>query len=322
MDTHRTPWRALTVLAVGLAAAACASIFIRLARAEGMPALAIAAWRLTLSMVVLAPLALTRARPALRAASARTWALAAASGVCLGLHFATWISSLDYTTITSSTVFVTTSPLFVAALAALFLREPIPRSTLFGLVLAIAGSLVIALGDVCGAANGGCAAAFNTEGGRMLVGNGLATLGALAVAGYLILGRRLRATLDLLPYITLTYGAAALTLLGVAAATGTPLLDHAPAAYGWVMLLALLPQLIGHTSFNWALKQLPATYVSVVTLGEPIGSTLLALLVLGETPSVWTVLGGVIILGGIWLATQPAVDAGAKTRIPSSSSTT
>jgi drug/metabolite transporter (DMT)-like permease len=295
------------MLAIGLAAVSCASIFIRFARSEGVPALAIAALRLLLSTAVLVPVAVWRTQTALRAVSGRVWLLAGVSGVCLGLHFASWISSLDYTTITSSTVFVTTSPLFVAGLAAIFLREPISRATWVGLALAIAGSLVIALGDVCGASSAACASAFAEGGNRALIGNGLATLGALAVAAYLIVGRRLRATLDLLPYITLTYGAAGLTLLSAALITQTPLLGHSWAGYGWVLLLALIPQLLGHTSFNWALKQLPVTYVSVVTLGEPIGSTLLALAFLGEFPGVWTLAGAAVILFGIgWAARTPS----------------
>lgn len=296
MPTSARPY---LILGLGLLAVSTAALFIRFAQADGVPSLAIAAVRLALSTLVLLPLTISRHRDSLRALPARSWALVSLSGVFLALHFATWITSLEYTTVTNSAVFVSASPIFVALISGFVLRERIGSLTWVGLLVAIAGSVVIAVGDSC-TAPGGC----STLTGGSLLGDSLALAGAAAVAVYLVIGRRLRQSLDLTPYITLTYGAAAITLLLICLATATPLTGYPPLSYLWLILLALVPQTIGHTSFNWALKHLPATFVSVVTLGEPILSTLLALLILGETPTPIKVVGGVVVLLGIGLVVR------------------
>ncbi len=293
-----SPTRPYAVLGLGLLAVSTAVLFIRFAQAEAVPSLAIAAVRLTLATLILAPAALRQHRATIRALPGRTWGLIVISGVFLGLHFATWITSLRYTTITNSTVFVSSSPIFVALIARAFLGETIRRSTLIGLVITVAGSVVIAFSDACGWGTGCRPLAESLQGGTLL-GDGLALAGAAAVAVYLVIGRRLRQGLDLVPYITLTYGAAALSLLAACLVTGTPVLGYSGPAYLWLVLLALVPQTIGHTSFNWALKHLPATFVSVATLGEPILSSLLALLVLHEAPTPLKVVGGAVVLVGI-----------------------
>lgn len=296
MPTSARPY---LILGLGLLAVSTAALFIRFAQADGVPSLAIAAVRLALSTLVLLPLTISRHRDSLRALPARSWALVSLSGVFLALHFATWITSLEYTTVTNSAVFVSASPIFVALISGFVLRERIGSLTWVGLLVAIAGSVVIAVGDSC-TAPGGC----STLTGGSLLGDSLALAGAAAVAVYLVIGRRLRQSLDLTPYITLTYGAAAITLLLICQATATPLTGYPPLSYLWLILLALVPQTIGHTSFNWALKHLPATFVSVVTLGEPILSTFLALLILGETPTPIKVVGGVVVLLGIGLVVR------------------
>jgi drug/metabolite transporter (DMT)-like permease len=122
---------------------------------------------------------------------------------------------------------------------------------------------------------------------------------------YFTLGRTLRASLSLLTYIFVTYSTAAVVLLGLAGVLGLPLTGYAWPAYLWFALLALIPQLIGHSAFNWALRYLPATYVSITILGEPIGSTLLAMWLLGERPSALKIAGGGLILIGILVASRP-----------------
>ncbi len=297
--------RPYVILGLGLLAVSTAALFIRFAQADGVPSLAIAAVRLTLSTLVLLPIAINRHRDAIRALPGRAWALVSLSGFFLALHFATWITSLEYTTVTNSAVFVSASPIFVALISGIVLRERIGWLTWLGLLVAIAGSILIAVGDSC-AAPGGC----SSLAGGSLFGDGLALAGAAAVAVYLVIGRRLRQSLDLTPYITLTYGAAAITLLLICLVTATSLTGYPPLSYLWLILLALVPQTIGHTSFNWALKHLPATFVSVVSLGEPILSTILALLILGETPTPIKVAGGAVVFLGIWLVVDQASAAG------------
>jgi drug/metabolite transporter (DMT)-like permease len=295
------------VLGVGLLAVSAASIFIRFAQGAGAHSLVIAAYRLALASLVLLPVVLLRHRAEVKALTVREWAAVGVSGVFLGLHFGTWITSLAYTTVANSVVFVSTAPLFVAVLAGLFLRERLGLTVWLGLALAVSGSGLVAVGDLCPEA--GCPPASEWLRGEAVFGDGLALAGALAMAGYLLIGRRARAGMSLLVYIGLTYGAAALTLLAGVALSGQPLLGLPSAALPWVMLLALVPQLIGHSSLNWALKYLPATFVAVTVLGEPVGSILLAFLLFDETPTPLKLLGGALILAGILLASRRHIES-------------
>lgn len=300
-------------LGLGLLAVSSASIFIRYAQIEGAPSLVIAAYRLTLATLVLLPLALLRHWPELRRLGAREWGWVAASGVFLGLHFGTWISSLEYTSVANSVVFVSTAPLFVALMAALFLKEKLTLGLWAGLGLALVGSGLVGVADVC-AAEGGCPPLSAFLQGSGFWGDMLALAGAVTVAAYILIGRRVRAGMSLIVYIFLTYGTAALTLVASVfllrgSFTGFTLVEFSQSllagGLGWgvcVVLLALVPQLIGHSAYNWALKYLPATFVSVTVLGEPIGSTALAYWLLGETPSPLKLAGGLFILFGIAVA--------------------
>ena len=278
-------------IAAGIAAVSSASIFIRFAQREA-PSLVIAAARLTLASLILAPIAWTRYRSEYRQLTRADGRLAIFSGVFLALHFATWISSLEYTTVASSTVLVSTSPLFVAIAAWLLLRERIGGAVMAGLGVALIGSAIIGLSDRSGTMR------------NALLGDVLALAGAVAVAGYLLIGRRLRAKLSLVPYVAVVYGTAAIMMLVMAAFARQTFVGYSPSTYVWLLLLALVPQLIGHSAFNWALAHLPATFVSVATLGEPIGSTILALVLLNETPTLVKLVGAVLILIGIVIASQ------------------
>ncbi len=277
------------VLVIGISAVSTASIFIRYAQVEA-PSLVIAAGRLTLASLILAPLAWYRYRSELRHLEPVEWGWAAVSGTFLALHFATWISSLEYSSVASSVVLVSTSPLWVALTAWLLLHERLTPPVLTGLVIALAGVVIIGLSDTRA-----------SDGSAPLLGNGLALAGALMAGGYLLIGRRLRGKLSLVPYIAVVYGTAALVLSLMVAIARQPIVGYRPAVYVWVLLLALVPQLIGHSSFNWALGYLPATFVAIATLGEPIGSTLLAYMLLGEAPTPAKVFGAGLILAGIVL---------------------
>ncbi len=309
-----------------------ASLFIRYAQADGAPSLVIAAWRLSLATLVLAPVVIWRHRQEFGRITAREWSLVIASGVFLGLHFGTWISSLAFTSVANSVVFVSTAPLFVAIIAAGLLRERLTGWVLAGLAVALAGSVVVGVSDACsGPPAAGCPAPADFVRGEGFLGDMLALAGAAAVAIYLVIGRSVRARLPLLVYIFLTYGVAALTLLAGVWLMGAGDARFAPAAFPasvaaglagllaegrppvggwalWVLLLALIPQLIGHSAYNWALKYLPATFVSVTVLGEPIGSILLALALLNETPSPLKLLGAGLILAGILSAARRPPD--------------
>jgi drug/metabolite transporter (DMT)-like permease len=171
------------------------------------------------------------------------------------------------------------------------------------MTLALLGGTVIGLSDSC-QLDGGLACPPLSEFvlGKAFFGNLLALVGAWAVAGYLMIGRRLRAGMSLIPYIFVVYGSAAICLFIAMLLAGQSPGGYSPIVYVWILLLALVPQLIGHTTYNWALRYLPAALVSITTLAEPVGSAILAYVILNESPTRLTVLGGVLILAGIYLA--------------------
>jgi drug/metabolite transporter (DMT)-like permease len=291
-------------LAVAILAVSTASILIRFAQRDAA-SLTIAALRLTLASLFITPVALLRHRPQLKGMRTPELLLCALSGLFLAVHFATWISSLEYTSVASSVVLVSTGPLWVALVAPFALREHLSRATVLGLGLAILGGTVIGADNACTWSAGlQCSGFAEVLHGRAMWGNFLALAGAWAVSGYLIIGRRVRPTLHLVPYIWLSYGFAAIALLAGMAIAGQDPFHLRPLTYLWVLLLALVPQLIGHSTYNWALGFLPAALVATMTLGEPIGSAILAYIVLSERPG-WPVLtGGVLVLAGIYLAAR------------------
>ena len=305
MDS-RTRFLLPAALIFATLAVSTSSIFIRFAQGDGAPSLVIAALRLTFASLLLAPVAITRHWDELKRFTRTEILLGIFSGIFLAVHFATWISSLEYTSVASSVVFVGTGPLWVALLSPIFLKEHISRATVFGLVVAVIGGSIIGLGDACQWDHGLiCPASLNDIlQGRAMWGNFLALMGAWAATGYLIIGRKLRAGMGLLPYIFLVYSISAIALIVIMAVSGNSPLGYAPKTYGWIFLLAVFPQLIGHSTYNWALKYLNASLVAVTVLGEPIGSAILAYFLLNETPSAMTMIGGGLILAGIFLSSQ------------------
>jgi drug/metabolite transporter (DMT)-like permease len=293
--------RLLLVLIVGIFAVSTASILIRFARQAGVPALMVAAYRLSLATLVLSPIVLRRHTAELKQLTQRDWLAALASGIFLALHFATWVSSLDYTTVTSSVVLVTTGPIWVALASWLFLREKLSRPIVIGLIVSVAGGIIVGLSDSAG---------FGLAGSQ-LWGDFLALAGAWFVAGYLLIGRQLRDRMSLIAYIFIVYGTAAVLLIGLGLASGASFTtDAAGVPYQsiglvWLILMALFPQLLGHSSYNYALRFLPTTYVAVVALAEPVGTSILAFFLLDELPPPLTLLGAVVILIGIAIASWP-----------------
>lgn len=324
-STPAGPVRPYLSLAFGILAVSTAAIFIRLAQSSA-PSLVIAAYRLTLATILLAPIALVRYLPQLRRLRGREQALALFSGIFLALHFASWITSLEYTSVASSVVLVTTTPLWVALLAPITLKEPLSRRVLAGMILALLGGMLVGVSDACTWGEGGlvCPSFSTMVQGRAFIGNVLALVGAWMAAAYLLIGRRLRSEMALVPYIFVVYAMASVVLVllvagwqiaeilqsgGLAmgeavAALRAVFFDYPPQTYLWFLLLALVPQLIGHSTFNWALRYLSAAYVSITLLGEPIGSTILAYFFLQEAPGAFKVIGAILILVGIFIASQ------------------
>lgn len=273
-------------LFLGIAATLPAAMLIRLA-AEASP-LVIGAYRLGIASAVVLPLALFTAPREVGALRRGELGLLLASGVCLALHFAFWITSLTYTSVASSVVLVTTTPLLLALLPVRWRGDPLTWQAVLGILLALAGTGAIAYADAGYA-------------GGALLGDGLALLGAAAMAGHRLLGRRLLGRMSLRIYVAAIYPVAGIVLLAGALTSGEPLAGFSPATYGALALLALLPQLVGHSTLNWALRRLSAVAVSAAVMAEPVGAAALAALFLGELPSWGVVIGGIAVLAGVYL---------------------
>ncbi len=285
--------RIALVLLAGVVAISFGSILARLAAAaageQGVGfSLVISALRMTFASLLLLPAWWAYPRLRLRPGA---WGYAALAGLFLALHFATWITSIGLTSIAASTVLVTSTPIWTALLAWWWLKQTPNRLTLLGIGVALGGAAFIGLGG---------------EEGRAVnpaLGNFLALCGAVAGALYFMLGREAqRRGFAIGVYAAVAYSVAALALLPLPGLFGGSYGGHPPLAYLWIGLMALLPQLVGHTSFNWAMRQIPPVLVSLVMLLEPVGASLLGYFLLGEVPGLAVFVGGAILLVGVGLA--------------------
>jgi drug/metabolite transporter (DMT)-like permease len=291
--TAPPPGRVALVLSVAVVAVSLAAIFIRLADAPGV---VVAWWRMAIAALLLAPVALRALRrtPLTRATLLPT----IAAGALLGVHFATWISSLSYTSVAASVALVSTTPLWVALMSWAFLKQAPTLTVLAGVLLAVAGGAVIGFGDALGTTPSAAAPA-------PLLGDGLALIGAVAVAGYLMLGRiAQRRGLSLDAYAGVAYAVAALVLLPLPWLLGVAYGAYPPATFVWIAALALVPQLVGHTGINYAMRHADPTRVATATLLEPVGAGLLAFLVFAERPSFVTLVGATVLLVGVLLTVR------------------
>ncbi|GAB6158488.1 DMT family transporter [Desulfotomaculum varum] len=273
------------VVLLGVLAAGFSSVFTKLAEA---PPLIIAAYRLGFTVLLLAVPTYFSGRRELRRISRSDLALACLAGVLLALHFAVWITSLRYTSVASSTVLVAMQPLFVISGGYLLYREGIGKAGLLGAAVALAGTVLIGLHDL-------------RLGGGALWGDLLAFAGAVFVAGYVLIGRHLRVRMALLPYTFLVYGAATLVLVALNLVSGTSFYPYPAMTWLWFVCLAVVPTICGHSLFNWALKYVKAAVVSVSTLGEPVGATVLAYFIFNEVPGFLQLAGGFMILIGLYI---------------------
>jgi drug/metabolite transporter (DMT)-like permease len=285
------------VLLVGVLIAASSSIMIRFAQEYAVPSIQIAAGRLLFASLILLPLVLPKALPEVRNLDRRDLLFGLAAGVLLAIHFASWIASLEYTSVASSVALVSTNPIWVGIASVLLLRERLAPLMIVGIALTVGGSVLIAISDSSG-----------DNAANALFGNGLALLGAISGSGYFLIGRKLRPRMTILAYIWLVYSSAAVVLVIAATVQGAirgsslPLIGFPLPVYLLLLGLAIGPQLLGHTSFNWALRYLSATFVTISILGEPIGSALLALIFFGEQFAELQLLGFVTLLIGITVA--------------------
>lgn len=303
------PVSVYVMLGLGLTSFAFSSILVRLAQTEGIPSLFIASARLTLGAIILTPLVLMKYRANLAQMRRNDILLALTAGVFLALHFVSWVTSLEYTSVLISVVFVTSSPLWVALLEFIFLRSTLPKAVIIGLGIAIVGGLLIGFG---GTFAGESLDTVVVDRQRELIGGALSLIGAITIAVYLIIARKLQQTrihegvsikLHIIPYIWIVYGSAGIILLIWSLGAGIPVTGYSSQGYIWLIVMALFPQLLGHSSLNYAVGYLPATIVSMMTQLEPIGSAILAYFLFGELPFPVQIVGSVIIICGVMIAT-------------------
>ena len=285
--------RTVSTLCVGIVAISFAAIFIRFC--DDVPTIMIATYRLGIASCIL--LGVSLARGVSFRISVRNLLLSMAGGVFLGLHFITWIASLKYTSVASSVVLVTTNPIFVGIFSWLILREKQHGEIIVGTILCLIGSVVIAAGD------SGLHALVPVN-SMALTGDILALVGAVMASAYLVTGSRVQERLDILTYITIVYTTSALFLVLIALATGVSFTGYRSSSYLYLVLLAVVPQLVGHTAINWALRHLRAGMVAISILGEAIGATILAYLFFSETISVAQIAGMVLIFAAIVIASR------------------
>jgi drug/metabolite transporter (DMT)-like permease len=264
--------------------------------------LIIAAWRLMLSLVIVAiALIMTGEWRDWRHLTLRDGGFAVVAGVALAFHFWAWNASLHLTTIAASVTLVNMQPAFIIAISALFLREMANRRQLLGIAIAIGGAMIIAAPAIM-------ESGASYQRGAAL-GNMLALSAAITAAVYYSIGRHLRHRYGIWSYVGLAYTACALTLIAAARVSHLDLVPQPPREIAIYIALAIGPMLLGHTGMNWALKFLPAYVVNLVTLGEPVGATLLGALIPGirQIPSFMTLIGGIVVLGGVMIAARATV---------------
>ncbi|GAB6179552.1 DMT family transporter [Desulfotomaculum defluvii] len=285
MHTDKPKVNPYLVIMLGVLAAGFSSIFTKLAEA---PPLIIAVYRLGFTVLIIAAPTYFSGRKELCRINKKDFVFACLSGVFLALHFAVWISSLNYTSVASSTVLVTMQPLFVITGGYFLYKERVGRQGLVGAALALGGSILIGINDF-------------QVGGQALLGDVLAFAGAFFVAVYVLIGRHLRFRMALLPYTFIVYGAATLVLLLLNVVFGSSFYPYPTMTWVWFLCLAIFPTIFGHSLFNWALKYVKAAVVSVSILGEPVGATILAYFIFQEVPTVMQLAGGCIIILGLYI---------------------
>jgi drug/metabolite transporter (DMT)-like permease len=276
-------------LAVAIVAISTAAILVRLSAA---PASIAAFYRVLFTTAVLLPVAGWKYRDDFARIGRHDLVFATLSGIALAIHFASWFESLAWTSVAASVTLVQAQPMFVAVGAWLLLEERLSMRMVAGIIVAIAGMVTMSVGDLLGGV---------LVGPDPMLGNALALLGAVMAAGYVLAGRSLRQRISLVPYVVVVYSVCSAVLLVIVLVQGAPLTGYP--AREWVLFagLALGPGLFGHTVINWVLAHIESSVVSVSLLAEPVGSTILALVLLGESPTLFTIVGGAVVLFGIAL---------------------
>ncbi|MGM0883540.1 MAG: DMT family transporter [Bacillota bacterium] len=269
---------------IGIIAISFSAIFVRWSSAD---VAVIAMYRLYLTNLLMLPF-VWKYRAELFQLSARQWRLLTSSGMMLALHFLLWMASLRLTTVASSTVILTLEPVLVMLGSYWLFRTKANRMMLWGMGIALVGSIFIGSGD------------FKLS-EEALVGDILSLLGAVAIAAHMLIGKQLRKDTGVFAYNFWVFAIAATTLALYNLVRGNSFTGYSWNEWGIFLLLAIVPTIFGHYLFNWLLKHMSATAVSMYVLGEPVIASLLAWVLLKEALSAYQLAAGVLIIFGVWL---------------------
>ena len=280
------PFNPYIAVIIGVIAVSTSAIFVKLATEA--PAAIIANYRLLFAVIIMLPIIIMNHRHEFKVIDKKDWILSTFAGIFLAAHFILWFESLNYTSVASSVVLVTLQPIFAFLGTYLFFKERFSPAAVISMFIALFGSVIISWGD------------FQIS-GMALLGDILAILGAITITAYFLLGQRVRKQLSLMTYTFIVYSISSITLIIYNLALQNPFWGY-PANHWWIFLaLAIFPTFFGHTLFNWALRWLSTSTISMGIVFEPIGATILAYFILGEQVNASQWLGGTIVLIGLFL---------------------
>lgn len=283
---RRPPFNPYIAVVIGVITVSASAVLVKLA--DSAPSAIIANYRLLFAVIMMLPVVLVKYRHEFRLISKKDWILSILAGVFLALHFILWFESLNYTSVASSVVLVTLQPIFAFLGTYFFFKERFSSGAIISMIIALMGSFIISWGD------------FQLS-GMALFGDILALLGAITITVYFLFGQRVRKNLSLMTYTFVVYGASSITLLIYNMVLKNPFFGY-PADHWWIFLaLAIFPTFFGHTLFNWALKWLSTSTISMGIVFEPVGASILAYFILGEVVTWTQLLGGTIVIFGLFL---------------------
>ncbi|GAB3045374.1 DMT family transporter [Virgibacillus ainsalahensis] len=283
---RRPPFNPYAAVGIGVITVSASAVLVKLA--DSAPSAIIANYRLLFAVLMMLPIILIKYRHEFRLINKKDWMLSILAGVFLAFHFILWFESLNYTSVASSVVLVTLQPIFAFLGTYFFFQERFSSGAVISMVIALFGSFIISWGD------------FQIS-GMALFGDILALLGAVTITVYFLFGQRVRRNLSLMTYTFVVYGASAITLIIYNVILQNSFFGY-PADHWWLFLaLAIFPTFFGHTLFNWALKWLSTSTISMAIVLEPVGASILAYFILGEIITWPQLLGGTIVIFGLFL---------------------
>ena len=270
---------------IGVISISLSAIMVKLAKAD---AGVIAFYRMLFSVLIMSPLFFYKYVKELKIFLMKDWIFSIIAGIFLAFHFILWFESLNYTSVASSTVLVTLQPLFAFVGTYIFFKEKLKVKTVLSGCIAIFGSFLISWGD------------FKLS-GMALYGDILALIACGLITAYLLFGQEVRKRISLITYTMVVYSISAITLFFYVLIQGESFGPYPSTTWMWFILLAIIPNLLGHTLFNWAVKWVSTNVVSIAVLFEPIGAAILAYYIFSEKLMLSQIIGGLVVICGILL---------------------